>query len=217
MKTLPIITAALCAATLATASAAPVSAEALFTKANAEQHAGNTGAAILGYERAALLAPRDSAIQQNLAATRENAGLSVPAIPSWQRPAHVLRFDGLAILGSAAALICGLLLTGNGMLPPPYRGPVRVVSAVCIATALFAGSALALRWSELDRAVVLASEPEAHVAPAASSAIVSLLTPGEIVQAHETHGDYVRITTPDGLTGWVATTTIEPIIPAARS
>ncbi len=55
------------------AAAAPsaVSAPALFNEANAAQRAGRVGPAILGYERARFLAPRDGAITQNLRVARK--------------------------------------------------------------------------------------------------------------------------------------------------
>ena len=212
MKTLPIFVAALCAFSVASAYAEPVSASGLFEKAVTAQRSDNLGSAILNYERAALLAPGDAAIIQNLSVAREKAGVSLPAISAWQRPAYVLGFDGLALLASASAIACGLLMVGAGAIPAQYRRSARAASAVFAAAALFGGSSLVLRSSELDRAVVLAANAEARIAPASSSAVTMQLLPGETVTPHESHGDFDRITTVDGRSGWVVAGTVEKVI-----
>ena len=101
------------------ADAPAVSAPALFNEANAAQRAGNFGAAILSYERARVLAPRDPAIAQNLRAAREKAGVSAPAVPKWQRPAQALSLDGLAVLSSISLLLLSLLVFGTRSSPRP--------------------------------------------------------------------------------------------------
>src|SRR5262245_34663756 len=87
---------------LATGAQAGVSAPELFNQANAAQREGRFGPAILGYERARLLSPSESSIEQNLRVAREKAGVNAPTIPVWQRPAHWLGFDEWALLGSSA-------------------------------------------------------------------------------------------------------------------
>ena len=58
---------------LATSAQAGVSAPELFNQANAAQREGRFGPAILGYERARLLSPTESSIEQNLRVAREKA------------------------------------------------------------------------------------------------------------------------------------------------
>lgn len=208
---------ALLAAGTVNAAAAPtaVSAPGLFNEANAAQRAGRLGPAILDYQRARLLAPHDEAINQNLRAAQQKAGVVAPAVPMWQRPAHWLGFDALAGLASISLLLFGLLFFGTRLIPTTFRGLSRVVASLLGVSALFAASAIAMRWSELDRAVIVGAQPVAHIAPATNAAVAFELKPGELVQAENIYGDFVHIRAADGRSGWVTGAEVEKIIPSA--
>jgi hypothetical protein len=192
-----------------------VSMPELFNQANAAQRAGRLGPAILGYERALQLAPRDPAVAQNLRIAREKAGVSAPVVSAWQRPAHALGLDGLAVLASIALGLFGLLAMGMMLIPAGLRGFARGLRAAMGATALLAGSAVALRWSELDRAVIQATRATAHIAPAEAAAAAFELKAGELVTARREHGDFILVSTPDRRSGWVARAEVERILPPA--
>jgi hypothetical protein len=215
-----LLAAAGLGAVLATATAgevsagSAVSAPALFNEANAAQRAGRLGPAILDYERAQWLAPGDPAIAQNLRTAREKAGVSAPAVPMWQRPAHWLSFDALTVLASISLLLFGLLFFGTRFIPATLRGLARGVSSSLAVVAVLAASAVALRWPELDRAVIVGAQPVAHLAPAANSATSFSPKPGEIVRAENTYGNFVRVRAADGRSGWVAAAEVEKIIPS---
>lgn len=200
---------------LAVPTPAVYSAPALFNEANAAQRAGRLGPAILDYERARLLAPRDPAIAQNLRAAREKAGVSAPSVPLWQRPAHWVTFNCLAALASISLLLFSLLFFGTRLIPTTLRGLSRGVASSLGVIILLAASAIALRWPELNRAVIIGAKPVAHIAPAANAAPFFEVKPGEIVRAEGAYGDFTRIRTADGRTAWVPATQVEKIIPAA--
>jgi len=191
-----------------------VSAPGLFNEANAEQRAGRLGPAILDYERASLLAPRDEAIVKNLFTARQKAGVAEPAIATWQRPAHWLSFDILAAMTSVCLLLFNLLFFGTRLIPTSLRSLARGVASLLGMTALLAASAVAVRWPELDRAVVVGSHPVAHIAPAIDAAMSFELKPGELVREENTYGNFVRVRSADGRSGWVAASEVEKIIPA---
>src|SRR5215467_6034774 len=71
-----LLIAAVVLGLLATSAQAGVSAPELFNQANAAQRADRLGPAILGYERARLLSPGESSIEQNLRIAREKAGVN---------------------------------------------------------------------------------------------------------------------------------------------
>lgn len=196
------------------AEAPAVSAPALFNEGNAAQRAGRLGPAILDYERARILAPGDEAIAQNLRVAREKAGVATPAVPVWQRPAYWLSFNALAGLASISLLLFCLLFFGTCAIPMTLRGHTRAASAILGATMLFAAGAVALRWPELDRAVIVAASPSAaRIAPAANAAESFEVKPGEIVRAEDRYGAFFRIRTADGKAGWVSASAVERIIP----
>jgi hypothetical protein len=209
----PLLIAACVLGLLTTSAQAGVSAPELFNQANAAQRANRLGPAILGYERARLLSPNESSLEQNLRIAREKAGVNAPAIPVWQRPAHWLGFDGWALLGSSALVIgCGLFFAIRYV---PRRAVPRI-GAGCGAVALLAATAIGLRWNELDRAVIQNAQARAHIAPAADAQSTFELKAGEIVTAQREYGDFVLIRTADKRSGWVSKSDVERVIPATN-
>jgi hypothetical protein len=206
---------ALLATTSINAQAA-VSAPALFNEANAAQRDGRIGAAILGYERARFLAPHDSAVEQNLRIAREKAGVDAPAVSVWQYPAHWLGFNGLALLGSFAVLMSCALFFGKNYLPTLSRRTATLIAAACGAMMLFSITSLALRWSELDRAVIQNAKTIAHIAPAANAQSTFELKAGDLVTAKGEHRDFVLVRTPDQRSGWVNKSDLERVIPTTN-
>lgn len=194
---------------IAADSPAPAfSASALFNTGNADQRAGRLGPAILNYERALFLAPHDEDIVRNLDAARERAGVTPIPVPIWLKPAHWLGLNELATTASISLLLFGFVLLGARRIPA--AGSL----AACIGSvALLAAAAVALRWSELNRAVIVGQEPVAHIAPAENAASAFKVKPGEIVQMEGQHGDYVRIRIGNGRSAWIANRDVERIIP----
>lgn len=215
MKISPLLPclAALTLATLPATAAESDSAPALFNQANAEQRAGQLGPAILHYERAEWLAPRDPAIARNLRAAREKAGIAEPAGSAWQSATHVLSLNSLAILVSICLLLLCTLLLGTRLLATAFRGLGEGLAALLGVTAAIALAAIIVRWPELDRAIVQPAQAIAHLAPAASSETMFELKAGDLVTPGQTHGGYAHIRTKDGRSGWIAQSEIERILP----
>jgi hypothetical protein len=195
---------------LATNAQASVSALELFNQANAAQRADRLGPAILGYERARLLSPNESSIEQNLRVAREKAGVNAPVIPVWQRPAHWLGSDDWALLVSSALFMgCGLFFAFQYV---PHHA-IPWIGASCGAVALLAATAIGLRWNELDRAVIQNAQAKAHIAPAADAQTTFDLKAGEIVTAQREYGDFVLVRTFDQRSGWVSKSDVDRVIP----
>ena len=206
----PLLIAACVLGLLATSAQADVSAPELFNHANTAQRADRLGPAILGYERARLLSPDESSIEQNLRVAREKAGVNAPAIPVWQRPAHWLGFDGWARLGSSALIAACALFLGARYVP---RRAILWIGASCGAALLLAATAIGLRWNELHRAVIQNAQAKAHVAPAANAQSTFELKAGEIVTAQREYGDFVLVRTLDQRSGWVSKSDVDRVIP----
>jgi hypothetical protein len=194
----------------ATSGQAAVSAPELFNQANAAQRADRLGPAILGYERARLLSPGESSIEQNLRIAREKAGVNAPAIPVWQRPAHWLGFNEWAVLASCSLVVGCALFFGNRYGP---RRAASWIGASCAATVFLAATAIGFRWNELDRAVIQKAQAKAHIAPAPDAQSTFELKAGELVTAQREYGDFVLVRTLDQRSGWVSKNDVERIIP----
>jgi len=189
------------------------SAPALFNCGNALAREGKLGPAIIDYERAQQLAPRDPAIAANLQAVRDPAGLAAPTPAWWQSAARTLTMNEWAWSASLAlAFVCGATFFGR-LLPTRLRQPLKTLSAVCALAVLVSITALWLRWPELSRAVVLNSHVTALIAPAESAEQVFPLAEGEIVTAKKELRNFVFVRTADGRSAWVARAQIERVIP----
>jgi hypothetical protein len=195
---------------LATKAQASVSAPELFNQANAAERANRFGPAILGYERARMLSPNESSIEQNLRIAREKAGVNAPVIPGWQRPAHWLGFDEWALLGSFALFIgCGMFLAIRHV----PRSAVLWIGASCAAMVFLAATAIGLRWNELNGAVIQNARAKTHIAPAADAQSTFELKAGEIVTAQREYGGFVLVRTLDQRSGWVSRSDVDRVIP----
>lgn len=190
------------------------SAAAFFNKGNAAMRLGRLGPAVLHFERAHWLAPKDDAITHNLRVAREKAAVTVPAAPVWKRPAYWLTLNAAAMLGSLSLLLVCLLFFGAGYLPAILRRPARGVCGLLLLTTALSAAVLAARWRELDRAVIITAAPApTRIAPADNAASAFDLKPGETVTAEATHGAFIRVRAGDGRAGWVASTDLERILP----
>jgi len=93
------------------------------------------------------------------------------------------------------------------------RRAVSWIGASCAATVFLAATAIALRWNELDRAVIQNQQTKAHIAPAADAQATFDLKAGEIVIAQREYGDFVLIRTLDQRSGWVSKSDVDRVIP----
>jgi tetratricopeptide (TPR) repeat protein len=191
----------------------------LFDLANAYLRAGRLGEAILWYERARLLAPRDPDVQANLRQARRAANLPLPADgDAWSRLEERASPDGWAILASASLFLAAALAVAARLGRAPTRprsGGRGLPVAVAAALLLAAGAALlaATRLRAFDRAVILGPDPALRVAPYEQATVSSALDPGELVRVERDHEGFRLVRTDDGRSGWVREAAAEPIVP----
>jgi hypothetical protein len=188
------------------------SAAQLYNLANAYAREGKPGLAVLDYERAQLLAPRDPEVQANLSYVLETAGL--PAVTgNW--------FDRHARLGRPRSLFwlgCfGILLVGTSELArrlyPRHRMALRVVSAAGLAGVILALCAATALWPVMSEAVVIAPSTAQRVAPATMAEPLSTLHEAQIVTIEAQRQGFALVQTTAGLTGWVVRADLAPIVP----
>lgn len=181
----------------------------LYNLGNASFRAGLIGEAVLSYERALLLAPRDQDVRANLRQVRKAAELPEPDAGAWTRLTHLLTADGWAWIASAAlylvcvALLALRLLRARGPASPA-RAALRYAVAALVVLGLAAAAACTARLGERDRAVVLGNEPVLRVAPYPSATAASELAPGEVVRIERTHQGFSLVRTSGGRSGWLA-------------
>ena len=202
------------ALTAKAAAPSPESAPALCNLGNALVREGKPGPAILAFERAQQLAPRDPAIAVNLQAVRDTAGLVALPAAWWQSAAHALTMNEWAWSGSLALAFVCAAISFSRFFPTRLRLLINALSATCAVAVLMAAGALSVRWPELSRAVVINAHVTALIAPAESADPIFPLAEGEIVTAKKALRNFVLVRTADGRSGWVARAQIERVIPA---
>jgi tetratricopeptide (TPR) repeat protein len=178
------------------------SAPVLFNLGNAFYRAGQFGEAILNYERAQVLAPRDSSIAANLRLAREKAGVPALALNEVERAARILTPNTLAWIGSIA-LITICLGIGIGRFLPRFSHS-KVIVGVAAVTLLAVAASFAIRWPEFNRAIVITANAPARIAPAGTAAESFALKAGELVNIAKSYGQFILARTQDGRSGWVA-------------
>jgi type IV secretory pathway VirB2 component (pilin) len=187
------------------------SAPLLYDLANAYAQAGRVGRAVLSYERARLLAPRDADIVANLAYVRARAGLPRPPA-AWYRVAA----GWLGPAGWTWLAAIGLWLAGASLLAARRWHARKLLYVGVVALLLGATSVTAVVVSDqaLSRAVVVESKSApVRVSPFAGAASESSLSEGEVVAVLGRHEDFVRVRDGRGRTGWVQSATVQSIVP----
>ena len=180
----------------------------LYNLGNAAFRAGKPGEAILAYERALLLAPRDQDVRANLRQVRKAAGLPEADDGPWTRLVRSLTTNRWAWLASAglylacATLLARRLFASDGS-SRPLRSTLGASAAVGLAILLVAGAACATRLAERDRGVVLDGDPKLRVAPYPSATASSELAPGEIVRIERSHEGFTLVRSAAGRSGWM--------------
>lgn len=199
------------------------SAAVLFNLGNAYQRNGQTGLAVLNYERALRLSPRDPDIQANLKFAREQSHLPQPVQRWWRVLLTSLTPSQWAWLASGvftvlcAAWVVRLLRpevlktagVNDGLLVPMWRLLLFVVGF-----GLFVIVACgALSVQERHEAIVVAKEASLLVSPFDKSEVLVALPEGESVNAEKKYGDYILVRYEKGKSGWVNQSQIVTVEP----
>jgi tetratricopeptide (TPR) repeat protein len=193
-----------------------ISAALLYDLANAESRAGRPGWAVLYYQRALALAPRDDDIRANLRQTREGADLLSPQRGRWDELARSATIDEWSALALAALWIAAGICAIRALRPSaptslPISGRV-CVSLLCLATICFASLAYE-RVQQMDRAIVVDPAPALRSAPFDEATTSTQLAPGDEVALERTHGGFALIRTDEGEAGWVPAPLVARIAP----
>jgi tetratricopeptide (TPR) repeat protein len=185
------------------------SAPVLFNLGNAWLRLGNPARAILAYERARVLSPRSAAIEANLAAAQQRAGLAPQSVGPWQMAARYFSFDTYVWAGLIALwLLCtALVLVCVNAATRRIGRPLILLAAV---TLCVSADAAVLEWPDLQRAVAV-TPTQTHLAPAQSAAANGSLRAGEVVWVQEQYAGFNFVRTADGHTGWAENTAVVPV------
>jgi tetratricopeptide (TPR) repeat protein len=193
----------------AVAAEGGVSASLLYDLGNAELRAGHPGRAILAYERALLLEPRNPDIAANLRRARQVANLPEREPTPFEPVARMLTIDEWAFVGAAGLLLASLVACALMLLPRRAPARPRARWAPRLAVIVFVGAsaiAWALGWTRLrqaEEAVIVAPDAVLRAAPYESASPSGDLLPGELVRVEREHESFRLIRTDKNKAGWV--------------
>jgi hypothetical protein len=192
-----------------------------FNLGNAHARMDEPGRAVLQYERALLLAPKEARVRENLDFVRlrlkdrfPEAGQGLPA-RLLDALYNLLSTSGLA----AAVLALALLLNGLWAAVQLAADPVRrallaLAASLALAALLLAGPLLAVRVyreQAVVRGVVMTPSVTARSAPQSDATDLFVVHEGTTVRLWEAVEGWQRVTLPNGLTGFVPQDSIERI------
>jgi hypothetical protein len=184
------------------------SAASLYELGNAYATSGRTGPAILSFERARLIAPRDPAIRASLERTREAAGIAGPAQSRANAALARLSSDEWTHIAMLAAVLACV-----GVIGFAWSRERRVMRTAVIAGALVSAFAItaAVRVAPSENAAVVVHGDTARIAPTLSADAAFTAPEGEDVRIEQRRGDFVYVRDGDR-SGWIPSSAVERVL-----
>src|SRR5277367_3621739 len=188
------------------------SASALYNLANSFARAGKPGLAVLNYERARLLDPKDPDIEANLRHVREASGQPPDSRSRSQRAAEfadprLLAWAG--ILGLSLAGIAAWVRVGS----KSHRRKLLLamwVGFCLLGVSIANGVAL---WPVIHEAVVIAASTPVRVSPVTEEEPLFVLPEAAIVAVRAEHDGFILVQTQNERSGWVPGKNLARIVP----
>ena len=184
---------------------------------NSYQQLKQYGPAILAYERARLLTPRDPDLLANLALARKAATAPEESAP-YPRLDAVLNYlsrNEWAWLVAGSALFLGgfAVVCGAVQLPRQWALGSAGFAGICILTG---ATALYVRRAETGRGVILSSDAAVRLSPFEKAESLGTASAGRLVRLGARNGDFQYLEVPGtSLQGWLAGKDVAAIAPEA--
>jgi tetratricopeptide (TPR) repeat protein len=179
-----------------------VSAPLLYNLAASYAAGGQTGSAVLNYERALRLAPGDPDIQANLDQVRKDSGLYRDDRPLYQRLSALLGADrwlmisGFAFLVFSVSALTASFEAGKG-------GFIRRLMVGSLVVPLLTLPPALLLYQEWNAGVVLKEDARLLISPFDDAASAGGIKAGRLIRPGRAHGEYVLIEDETGKSGWL--------------
>ncbi len=187
-----------------------------YNLANAYLRAGQLGRAILNYERAMVLIPRDADLNFNLRYALDRTQDAVTPSQNFIRQAFFwldeLSLDELLWGFGVVNIIFWSILALRLFVRPEWSYYVLIVMLIFW---LAAGASLGMKWHQLGtdrRSVILADEVEILAGPDKNDTVLFKLHEGTIVQRERVEAGWSLIRLSEDKRGWIKSDAIEQIL-----
>lgn len=199
------------------------SASVLFNLGNAYYRNGQVGLAILNYERALRLDPRDPDIHANLKYARSQSGLPQPSERWWRALLKSLNPSQWAWAASFTfSLLCLLWvvrlvrpewLQRAGVSTPLLTPIWRLILFLNVVALFLIVACGAMSVQDRHEAIVIVKQASLLVSPFDKSEVMTTLPEGDSVNAEKKYGDYVLVRYEKGKSAWVNQSQIATVEP----
>ncbi len=193
------------------ARAEGVSAGLLSALGNAEWRLGRKGRAMVCWERALLLDPRDPVALAGIRHALNAGGAERPAMTWSEDYASFLTADAWLIVATVAfwvALLCAVVPRLRGRSASEWNHRTRLIAltllALCV-PGLWGSRSLSAR------AVIRKPDVSLRLTPTQFGEPLNGVAEGDVVRTGRPFNGHVRVTTADGKTGWVRAGEIESV------
>ncbi len=186
------------------------SAPLFYNLANSYAQAGQSGRAILNYERALRLASGDSDIRGNLELVRRDKGLFQEEQSFVQRCITFLSLNQWVGLTATAAVLFAVVLLQPSVLrlkPSTRRG----LAVCCLCVLTVAGIGAIGQYKHWHDGVVVVADARLRVSPFESAASIGTIQEGRLLHPGKVHNEYVLVVDEAGRSGWLAKKSYESI------
>ncbi len=194
------------------------SAAVLYNLGNCYHTNGNHGRAILAYERARLLTPRDPDLLGNLEVSRKaaNASAAPRTQGKWGEIADALsrhEWSKLLVYSAWIVAICVMLIFLKTTFSSSWRNGIIACAVLFVILIGLASWSLHLRKSEITRAVVV-TKTSLLLSPFATADIRSNCEAGSMIAVQQQHQDYYFVNLlGTEISGWINRRDFEKIYP----
>lgn len=182
-----------------------------YNLAGAYRGKGEVGGAVLNYERALWMDPRDPDAAAGLETLRRDAALFQTPPPVWQNVLLRIGLEDWTWLAAVSwAVLCVLtLLYGLGWVK---RRMFRWTIAFGIACLMIGGAGAALWLQRMDRAVVMVDHAPLLISPYEDAKSTATIREGRVVEMKEVYGTFVKVLADGGRTGWMPSRDVSRIV-----
>ncbi len=180
----------------------------LYNLANSYAQDGQSGRAILNYERALRLSPGDSDIRGNLELVRKEQGLFQEEKSFGQSFVTFLGLNQWIALAATAFVLFAVVL----LLPVSFslkRSTRFVLAAGCLFLTAVSIFAVVGRYQHWHDGVVVENDARLRVSPFASAASIGTIQEGRVLHMGKSHGNYFLVEDETGRSGWLAADAFE--------
>mgnify|MGYP001788567303 CR=1 FL=1 len=176
---------------------------------NSYSQFGKYAPAILAYERARLITPRDSDLLANLASAQKAASIEEDKFndPWFNDILHYLSRNEWAWLVTGASLFLGCLSLIFGAMKLSRISQLWGLISASVAGVIIvvAAGALTMRHNESNRGVVLSEDAQVRLSPFEKAESVGQLKPGQSVTLGSRNGNFYYVESAGrSLEGWIS-------------